>query len=238
MNDGDAQRQINQMVAFILQEAREKAQELAVRTEHDFALEKQKLVLKGKERIDDEYTRKEKDIEVQKRIDMSRAVGEQMAKKMQIREELLQSVLEATKVALARTSDDKASYKALLKQLILQGLVTLHEKKIIIQCRASDVALCKEVVGDATEEFKRLMKEEAGKDMSDIAVIVNEKEKKHLPPAPSAGHVGPACSGGVLLVAHKGRILCDNTLDTRLQLCFEQMKPALRNMLFPQSIKA
>lgn len=75
-------------------------------------------------------------------------------------------------------------------------------------------------------------------------------------PVPAPGR----SSGGVVLVAHKGRIICDNTLDTcvrkqrdpstpppphpppsphsRLQLCFEQMKPALRSMLFPQSIKA
>ena len=37
----DAERQIRQMVNFILQEAREKASEIYVKTEHDFSLEKQ-----------------------------------------------------------------------------------------------------------------------------------------------------------------------------------------------------
>ena len=37
----DADRQIRQMVNFILQEAQEKASEIYLKTEHDFSLEKQ-----------------------------------------------------------------------------------------------------------------------------------------------------------------------------------------------------
>ena len=37
----DADRQIRQMVNFILQEAKEKASEIYVKAEHDFSLEKQ-----------------------------------------------------------------------------------------------------------------------------------------------------------------------------------------------------
>ena len=37
----DADRQIKQMVNFILQEAKEKASEIYMKAEHDFSLEKQ-----------------------------------------------------------------------------------------------------------------------------------------------------------------------------------------------------
>jgi len=37
----DSERQIRQMVNFILQEAKEKASEINVKAEHDFSMEKQ-----------------------------------------------------------------------------------------------------------------------------------------------------------------------------------------------------
>ena len=44
MDDGNYSRQIEQMCNFILQEAKEKATELRVKTEHDFSLAKQMMV--------------------------------------------------------------------------------------------------------------------------------------------------------------------------------------------------
>ncbi len=38
--------------------------------------------------------------------------------------------------------------------------------------------------------------------------------------------------GGVLLSAREGKIVCRNTLDSRLDLCFEALIPAIRGMLF------
>merc|ERR1712238_500561 len=55
-------------VNFILQEAHEKANEIRVKTEHDFNLEKQTLVHEAKLSIQDEFAKKEKDHEIQKRI--------------------------------------------------------------------------------------------------------------------------------------------------------------------------
>ena len=41
--------------------------------------------------------------------------------------------------------------------------------------------------------------------------------------------------GGVVLYAHKGRIVCPNTLEDRLNLVFEQELPQLRKGLFPRN---
>lgn len=85
----DTSRQIKQMVNFIMQEAHEKVNEIRIKTEHDFNLEKQMLVHNGKIKIQEEYTQKEKDLEIQQRVQRSSAVGAARVKKMKARHELL-----------------------------------------------------------------------------------------------------------------------------------------------------
>ncbi len=43
-------------------------------------------------------------------------------------------------------------------------------------------------------------------------------------------------SGGVVILAFEGRIICDNTLDQRLALAFEQRLPDVRKTLFGASV--
>ena len=40
--------------------------------------------------------------------------------------------------------------------------------------------------------------------------------------------------GGVFLRTNDGVIVCDNTLDSRVRLLFEQLLPTIRNTLFPK----
>ena len=46
-----------------------------------------------------------------------------------------------------------------------------------------------------------------------------------------------SCMGGVLLHARKGRILCSNTIDDRLILCYQECIPEIRRILFPCFLK-
>lgn len=59
-DDAEAQRQIQQMVKFILNEARDKAQEIEARSLEDFNIEKLKLVQQMKDKIRQEYDKKAK----------------------------------------------------------------------------------------------------------------------------------------------------------------------------------
>ena len=56
------------MINFIMQEAHEKVNEIRIKTDHDFNLEKQNLVQAGKLKVQEEYAQKEKDLEVQHRV--------------------------------------------------------------------------------------------------------------------------------------------------------------------------
>ncbi len=64
----ESQRQVKQMVNFIMQEANEKVNEIKIKTDHDFNLEKQQLIHNVKLKVQEEYSRKQKELEIQERV--------------------------------------------------------------------------------------------------------------------------------------------------------------------------
>ena len=48
-------------------------------------------------------------------------------------------------------------YKEFLRKLLIQGLIKLHEQKVSLRCRKSDVGVLKSVIGPACEEYKEMM---------------------------------------------------------------------------------
>jgi len=132
------------MVNFILQEAHEKANEIRVKTEHDFNLEKQTLVHEAKLAIQDEFAKKEKDREIQERIARSAEVGECNVKKMTIRDELLQNLLSDAGAKCGMVARG-TNYPQLVQKLIVQGLVKIEELDVVIYCRKEDLATVEKV---------------------------------------------------------------------------------------------
>lgn len=220
MNASDADRQIKQMVNFILQEAQEKANEIRIKTEHDFNLEKQMLVHNAKLKIQQEYARKEKEREINKRIARSSEIGNSRRQKMMAREELLQVLsADAKKQCLTITSDQQR-YKTLMKDLIVQGLIKLDEVDVVIRCREIDQSLVEGLLPQAIADYKETMKTQANVDV-DVNLIVNKTEKLNVSANrycifqslyQSSSNLDSA--GGVVLTAKIGKICCDNTLDT------------------------
>ena len=68
MNEADVQKQIRQMVAFIDQEANEKAAEIDAKAQEEFAIEKDNLVNQQKQKIQQFYSKKEKQVELQRKM--------------------------------------------------------------------------------------------------------------------------------------------------------------------------
>merc|ERR1719399_2445709 len=82
------------MVSFILQEAEEKAREIKFKAEDAATIEKQTLVRKARLRIQEDYEKKEADLDATKRILMSSAVAKARSRKMKERDVLFQSLQE------------------------------------------------------------------------------------------------------------------------------------------------
>lgn len=218
-----ASDQIRQMVNFILQEAHEKANEIRVKTEHDFNLEKQTLVHEAKLSIQDEFAKKMKDREVQERIARSTEIGECRVRKMKVRDDLLKTLVSEAGAKCAMVARGQ-NYPHLLQKLIVQSLIKIEENNVTVFCRAEDVDTVKSVIPSAVEEFVEIMKRESGVTLSPNLTL-NEDPAKCIP---------ESSYGGVKLTAINGRIVCDNTMSSRLLLVYEELLPSIRAIIFPE----
>jgi len=175
-----------------------------------------------------ENEKNKKNFLIQKRIEKSKALSESRFSTMRRRDEKMNELKRAVLQKLASVSSSN-QYPQLLRFLIAQGLMTLLENAITIQVRKEDLAIARKELPAAISLFQETMKSASGVTPS-INVALDEKE--FLPPAPVKGKEGASCTGGVLLIARSGQIVCRNTLDHRLDLAFEALKPSLRGILF------
>ncbi|XP_058100282.1 V-type proton ATPase subunit E-like isoform X2 [Magnolia sinica] len=225
MNDADVSNQIQQMVKFIRQEAEEKANEISVSAEEEFNVEKLQLVEAEKKKIRQEYERKEKQVEIRKKIEYSMQLNASRIKVLQAQDDLVSSMKEAAGKELLHISHDHHVYKKLLKELIVQSLLRLKEPAILLRCRKEDLELVESVLHSAKQEYA------AKVNVHPPDILVDNQV--HLPPAPSHHHAhGPFCSGGVVLASRDGKIVCENTLDARLDVVFRKKLPEIRKRLF------
>ena len=102
-----------------------------------------------------------------------------------------------------------------------------------MRCRKEDEGLVSDIIGEAVEEYKALMKKEV-KMFANREVPCNVKidTSRYLPPY-NEQEGAESCMGGILLHTRKGRIVCSNTLDERLSLVYQEAIPDVRKTLFP-----
>jgi V-type H+-transporting ATPase subunit E len=210
-------KQIRQMINFIMQESHEKCNEIRLKADHDYQLELQNLVHAGKLRVQEEYTQKEKSLEIQTRVSRSNAVANQRVTVTKARDELLEKLKKGAKTKIASIISNKGEYNKLLIKLISQGLAKIQERDIQVQCRSEDKNAVEKAITEAVKNFN---KDPANKD-----VTVTVTLSKNMLPSKD-------CLGGVKLVAYNGRITVDQTLDERLKITYKDIMPQVRALLF------
>ncbi|XVF13085.1 hypothetical protein REPUB_Repub08aG0177500 [Reevesia pubescens] len=226
MNDADVSKQIQQMVRFIRQEAEEKANEISVSAEEEFNIEKLQLVEAEKKKIRQEYEKKEKQVDIRKKIEYSMQLNASRIKVLQAQDDVVNAMKESASKDLLNVSRDHHVYKKLLKDLVVQSLVRLKEPAVLLRCRKDDVHLVESVLDDAKEEYASKV------NVHPPEIFI---DNVHLPPAPSHHNAhGPFCSGGVVLASRDGKIVFENTLDARLDVAFRKKLPEIRKWLFGQ----
>lgn len=95
-------------------------------------------------------------------------------------------------------------------------MVSVDESDVILRVRAEDVNLTQSILADVVSEYKQ-------KWLADNSRKINVS-------VDTQNHV--KCTGGVVLSALEGRILCNNTLDMRLVFAYEVSLPRIRHTLF------
>ncbi|XP_058791908.1 V-type proton ATPase subunit E [Phymastichus coffea] len=218
LSDADVQKQIKHMMAFIEQEANEKAEEIDAKAEEEFNIEKGRLVQQQRLKIMEYYEKKEKQVELQKKIQSSNMLNQARLKVLKVREDHVRNVLEEARKKLSEVSRDQGKYAEILKLLITQGLYQLTETTVVIRVRQQDVPLIESLLPGIQQEYNNVTKKET---------VLKIDQENSLPP--------DSC-GGVELLAARGRIKIVNTLENRLELIAQQLVPEIRTALFGRNL--
>jgi len=199
------------MVGFIKQEALEKAREIRVKADEEFAIEKARLVKQEQQAIDAQYEKKQKGSEVAQKIAHSTLTNKSRLKLLHLREQHLQDLFQTSRDSLASLSSS-SQYVQFLEGVIVQGFLQLLESEVLIHVRERDVHVATAASFAAVRQYLE---------------ISGRHVKFEVVPSLSA-----ELAGGVKLVSGDRRITLDNTLDERLRLLEDRMLPEIRNNLF------
>jgi len=224
MDQVQVKKQLEIMRTFITNEAEEKVREIRTKTEEEFTIEKSKIVQSGQLKIIQEFDRKKRATEVEKKIAYSNELSKARLQILKAREIGVNNILDTARDRLEHLSKG-SKYKDLLVSLILQGLKRLNEPEVEVRARLEDTEIVKHAIPIAVEQYEKLTNKK---------VIATLDTKRPLPPSPA--NAGPkaisTCAGGIILCTKGDRIVCNNTLDVRLQYAFEAAVPAVRAKLF------
>lgn len=220
------------MTAFIRQEALEKAKEIHIKADEEFAIEKAKLVRAEQAKLEEQYEARTKKAGMSQQIAKSTVLNKQRLKILAARQEVLDDIFEEARNQLSTITKDQAKYTNLLEQLLLQvclaysravhvlnlkGYLKLMAKEVTVSAREADYDLVKKALSKSIKDFK---------DKSGIEVKVEIDENDPLP---------KNLHGGVIIKAHSSKIRVNNTLEERLTLLQINALPIVRGALFGES---
>ncbi|KAK3215234.1 hypothetical protein GRF29_19g2654590 [Pseudopithomyces chartarum] len=217
LSDDQVAGELRKMTAFIKQEAMEKANEIRLKADEEFAIEKSKLVRQETASIDTEYEKKFKQASMSQQITRSTVANKSRIRILSARQELLDRLFEDAGKKLASVSKDKGKYQGILKNLILEGAYALSEDKLQVKARKADYDVVKKAIEDAQTEYK-------SKVNKDVTITIDESD-----PLPEGS------TGGVTISGTGGRIDINNTFDERLKILETDALPSIRVTLFGEN---
>lgn len=160
LNDNEVAQEMNKMVflsnevAFIKQEALEKARETKIKADEEFNIEKGKLVRAETITIEAFFKKKLKQSDIQRKIAASHLVNKNRLKVLACRQQVLNELFEQSKGKLSSLTADQSKYTTLLENLLLQGLYRLMEDQVAVQARESDYGLLESAISAACQKYE------------------------------------------------------------------------------------
>ncbi len=143
------------MTAFIRQEALEKAREIQIKADEEFAIEKSKLVREETSSIDRSYEKKFKQASMSQQITRSTLANKTRLKLLGARQEVLDELFEQVRDRLAKEATrDEGKYRQVCKGLVLEGVYALNEPRVQVRAREQDYGVVEKAIEDAKGEFK------------------------------------------------------------------------------------
>ncbi|KAF2689509.1 vacuolar ATP synthase subunit E [Lentithecium fluviatile CBS 122367] len=217
LSDDQVAGELRKMTAFIKQEAMEKANEIRLKADEEFAIEKSKLVRQETSAIDSSYEKKFKQASMSQQITRSTVANKSRLRILSARQELLDTLFEDAEKRLGDVSKDKGKYQSILKNLILEGAYALAEDDMKVKARKADYDLVKKAIEEAQPEYKKNMNKET-------KISIDESD-----PLPEGS------AGGITISGTNGRIDINNTFEERLKLLETDALPSIRVTLFGEN---
>jgi len=218
--DADANKRIKQMINFIKQEAHEKAEEIRLKAEEDFQVEKGKIINPERLKLNQEFEKKFKELEIQRRIEFSTQINKARLEVLEKRGKFMAEIEETSFQRLGELKKDSKKYENLLYKLIIQGLIRIDESQIKIHCLKQDLNALQNVFSKAVAEFKVIWKDQVGEESNAEVSVETER------------FLSDSRVGGIVMTARQNKIVLDNTLAARLEICSESLLPIIRGRLF------
>jgi len=210
---------INQMTSFILNEAKDKAEEISAAALQDYSVAKSKILNEMQKDKIEKIQKELKKKETQRAIEKSTAVNKSRLEKIKARQNVLGKISALAREDITAKLKSEKELGAYLTKLIVQGMLMLVEDEVSVRCRAVDEGVVKGILGDAQAEYAKIIKGETNAEKATVLSL-------------DAGKLPAGSIGGVVLTCQKGSITVDNTIDSRLELVMEQAKPRIRQLLF------
>ncbi|KAH8628122.1 hypothetical protein IG631_17890 [Alternaria alternata] len=195
----------------------EKANEIHLKADEEFAIEKSKLVRQEQASIDSSYEKKFKQASMSQQITRSTVSNKSRLRILSARQELLNKLFEQAEKKLGDVSKDKKKYQSIMKDLIVEGAYALNEDKLQVKVRKADYDLTKKAIEEAQTEYKKNIGKE-------VSITIDESD-----PLPEGS------AGGAMIVGTNGRIDINNTFQERLKLLESQALPSIRVTLFGEN---
>jgi len=220
------------MIAFIQQEAAEKVEEIEAKAEEEFNIEKSRLVSQQRVKIIEYYDKKEKQIELQRKIQHSNLANASRLSILKARDDYVQALKEEARKQLAILTQDRSKYTTILGNLLAQGLFLLMESDVTIRCRKIDYDIVQQLIPEAVHRYKNELKQtkihvsvDNKNFLADDSFVFSNKRKTLFPFVFFR-------AGGIELYAMGGKIKVSNTIEARLSMIFNQILPEIREKLF------
>lgn len=138
---------------------------------------------------------------------------------------------------LKQIGEKKESNEKILRDTILQAVLRLRdEKKICITCRPRDRDMVEKLVPSIKQELiEKILNGEGDMDLTVGPMKSLKRTKDFDTEVDKEGWLHDSGCGGVVICAHGDEMKVNNTLEKRLELCFNEMIPLFREILFAKT---
>lgn len=147
------------MTAFIRQEASEKAREIEIKADEEFAIEKSRLVREEQSAIDAAYAKKSKAAAMSQQTTRSTVANRTRLRVLAARQQLLDGIFAEAGERLGGEAEGER-YQECLKNLMLQGFYALDEGRVTVRVRRADREVANRAIGEAEKEYKEKLGKE------------------------------------------------------------------------------